>query len=119
MYSEPVPHKTYESTRKRPPWRRRKASANESNPTGLHLAALDTTIQVSEALYSPAVAGLMTEDFCWRAARTDWLSRRPPRWQRTPRRAWQAEGRLLDEKRSRIRELAVELHLLDAPHARR
>lgn len=56
----------------------------------------------------------MTEDFCWHAARTDWLSRRPPWWHRTEPRAWRAEGRLPEEKRSRLRDLAIEVGLLAA-----
>jgi hypothetical protein len=55
---------------------------------------------------------LITEDFCWQAARADWRTRKPVPWPCTKRRAWRAEKRLLDQKRSRIRDLADDLGLL-------
>ena len=111
MYPEPLPRRTHDSARKRV--RRRRA-----NPTpvpavsGLRLASLDETVSVSDALNQPLVAVVMTEDFCWQSAVADWRARRPSGCRWAQWRAWRAEKMQLDQKRARIREVAVELGLL-------
>lgn len=110
MYYEPLPRETDHSTRKR--LTRRRATPSERESNDLRLAALDRTIYPSDALNDPALAMLMTEDFCWQAALADWRARRPPRWHRGEHRVWRAEKTLLDEKRARIRDLAGQLRLV-------
>lgn len=111
MYPEPYVHQTHEPRggRRR---LRRSPPQSEAYPEGLHLRSIDRVIHVSDALDQPMVAMLMTEDFCWRTAMDDWRGRRPAWQHRAERRAWRGEGQALEEKRERIRKLAIELKLI-------
>jgi hypothetical protein len=108
MRSEPFVLEFRTSTRRHWPLKR-SSSQSASHPAGLHLASIDRSVDVTDALARPPVAKLMTEDFFWRCALTAWRSRRPPLWRRTQRAAWRAEGAVLGLQRSRIRERATEL----------
>jgi hypothetical protein len=60
---------------------------------------------------NPLVAALLSEDTCWQIACEDWQRRKPRPWRLEERRAWRSEGDMLDDKRDRLREQAVELGL--------
>jgi hypothetical protein len=81
----------------------------------LYLAALGAEVYVSDALNRPLVSELLVEDMWWRTAQAAWLDRRPGRFQRAARATWRAEGKLLDEKRDRIRHLAAEQGIVARP----
>lgn len=108
MYPEPYVH---HEVGDRPP-RRKRRSRQQANaapdPDRLHLGSFDRPIDVSDALNRPSVAVMLTEDLCWQTFVADWRTRRPPLWHRQERAAWRAEGAVLEEKKARIRALAVE-----------
>jgi hypothetical protein len=64
-------------------------------------------------LWLPNVMMLVVEDACTALSREDWRRREPPRWRSQARHRWHAEGRQLDAKDARVRDLAVQC--LDAP----
>lgn len=89
---------------------RRKAAARGrggggggDDKTGVRLKAVNLTVPADLGLVSPTMRMIVVEDMCWDLAREAWRARRPPLWCRARRRAWRAEGAVLDAKRDRIR----------------
>jgi hypothetical protein len=92
--------------------RRRKSALPVS--TDLRLASLERRVAPVLGRDNPLVAVLLSEDTCWQIARADWQRRKPRPWQLEQRRAWRAEGEVLDDKRARLCEQAAELGLTPA-----
>lgn len=112
MYPEPFVPETRKASKKRR-WGWRSSSDSDGPPeTGLYLAAVGRSINVSDAVHRPTFAMLMTEDFCWQSSREEWRGRRPSWRRRRAYAAWRAEGAAIEKKKARIRQLAVELGLI-------
>lgn len=92
---------------------RRRRDRQQDHPvdTGLHVTSLDRSVTISAALNNAEILELLGEDCSWQLARADWEQRRPPLWHRAERRAWRTEGRALEEKSQRLRELGATLGL--------
>lgn len=90
--------------------RRRKAPVPVS--TDLRLAALERRVAPVLGRDNPLISALLSEDTCWQIAREDWQRRKPRPWQLEERRAWRAEGTVLEAKRDRLREQAAEFGLV-------
>lgn len=90
---------------------RRRGAAEEEEHEGVYLSTVSAWIPTIYGADRPLVGELLAEDTCWRFARDDWSDRRPPLWRRAERKAWRAEGRLLEEKRVRLAAQAAELGL--------
>lgn len=78
------------------------------DPSYLYIAAADSVVYVSDALNQPLIGELLIEDLWWRSGNTAWRADRPPWFRRDARRSWRERGVLLNDKRSRIVELAAE-----------
>ena len=78
--------------------------------TGVRLKAVNLTVPVDLGLLTPTMRMVVVEDMCWDLAREAWRARRPPLWRRARRRAWRAEGAVLDAKRDRIRAVVSAEH---------
>nr|WSY53833.1 hypothetical protein OG999_29445 [Streptomyces sp. NBC_00886] len=63
---------------------------------------------VEAALRLPNVMMLVVEDACTALSREGWRRREPVRWRFQARRRRQTEGRQLDAKENRVRDLAVQ-----------
>lgn len=111
MYPEPLLPGTRRASKKRR-WRMRRSSGRDLPPdAGLYLAAVGRSIKVSDAVNRPMFAVLMTEDFCWQSSVEEWRSRRPSRRRRSAYAAWRAEGAAIEQKKARVRALAIEVGL--------
>jgi hypothetical protein len=80
--------------------------------TDLRLATLERRVAPVLGRDNPLVAALLSEDTCWQIAREDWQRRKPRPWRLEERRAWRAEGTVLEAKRDRLREQAAEFGLV-------
>lgn len=80
--------------------------------TGLEIASAATWVAPVRCLDEPLVAWLVSEDVSWQIAREQWRARRPHLWHRQQRASWRADRRVLNEKRTRLREAAAEIGLL-------
>lgn len=112
MYPEPFVPETRREPKKRRGHARRRSASEPSSDAGLYLAAVGRSIDVSDALSRPMFAMLMTEDFCWQCSVEEWRGRRPSWRRRAAYAAWRAEGAAIEQKKARIRALAVELGLV-------
>jgi hypothetical protein len=74
----------------------------------LVLPCAHRTIGVEAAVRLPTVMMLVAEDACTAFATEDWKRREPSRRHPKARHQWHVEGRLLREKQTRLRELAVQ-----------
>lgn len=91
------------------PWRK----SRRRPTTVLDLPCARRTVGVEAALRLPSVMMLVVEDACTVIALTDWRRREPPRWRPQARHRWHIEGRRLEAKKARLKELAAEC--LDTP----
>lgn len=97
---------------------RRRGAVEEEEHEGVYLASIAAWIPTIYGADRPLVGALLSEDTCWVIARDDWRGRRPPLWHRSERAAWRVEAKLLEQKRTRIAEQAVELGFAPSPDAR-
>lgn len=95
------------SSRRRRRRSNRDGNAGPQDQTGLYLASIYRSVQVSDALYNPSIGVLISEDVCLRSAVAEWQSRKPSCLSRRARHAWRAEATEFEEKRLRLVELAV------------
>jgi hypothetical protein len=119
MFPEPpvpearrAPKKPRSGAKKTRRWARRSSASNSPPDTGLYLAAVGRSINVSDAVNRPMFAMLMTEDVCWQCNLEEWRARRPPRYRRSAYAAWRSEGAVIEQKKARIRAIAADLRLI-------
>lgn len=80
--------------------------AEASRNTGaiwIHLPTLGISLSATDLLGDAFASALAADDLCWRIARDDWMSRRPPRWRWRRWAAWRAEFEQLRTERDAIR----------------
>jgi len=86
------------------PWRR----SRRRPTTVVTLPCARRTVGVEAALWLPNVMMLVVEDVCTAFSREDWRRREPAPWRSQARHRWHTEGRQLDAKETRLRDLAVQ-----------
>jgi hypothetical protein len=82
--------------------------AQDPRNWNLTLKAAGTAVPVQTVMASPTLLMVAVEDLCWGLAIDDLESRKPRRWRRSQRTAWDAEQAALEAKRTRIAAMAFE-----------
>lgn len=77
---------------------------------GLRLTTVELTVPADPDLLTPGMRVALVEDACWALAHDWWTERRPPKWHRRERAAWEAERQRLEAKRERVRALVDAEH---------
>lgn len=107
--ADDITRTTHQTSHRRRRFIPRRKRVEPSVPSGL-LTVAGRPLAPSDFLDNPIAAVAGVEELCWQFTRRDWLARRPARYRLKARRAWGAEGEVLDEKRQRIADMVAGPH---------